>query len=111
MPTPPWSWIACWPMKRPERPIWTFAAAAALRRSAAFSSCAIMVANIAIEGAEHVGAAVLQGLERADRHTELLAGLEVVDGEPVHLAHAADGLGAKRRDRLVDDALDERQRV
>jgi len=28
----------------------------------------------------------------------------------VHLLHAADGLGAKRRDRLVDDALDERQR-
>ena len=25
--------------------------------------------------------------------------------------HAADRLGAERRDRLVDDALDERQRV
>ena len=113
---PPWSWIACWPMKRPERPICTLAAAIALRRSAAF----VLLrhhgrehrhAARLLERDQHVDGAVLQHLERADRHAELLAGLEVLDGELVHLAHGADRLGAERRDRLVDHALDQRQRV
>src|SRR5262249_44129668 len=46
MPTPPWSWIACWPIKRPERPICTLAAVIALRRSAASASSASMVASM-----------------------------------------------------------------
>ena len=41
---------------------------------------------------------------------ELLARLEVVDRQLVQRRHRADGLGAERGDRLVDDALDQRQR-
>ena len=55
-----------------------------LRRSAAFGSSAIIVANIAMvracsERDQHVDGAVLQHLEIADRHAELLAGLQIVD--------------------------------
>src|SRR5882724_8590673 len=39
---------------------------------------------------EHVGGAVLQGLEAADRHAELLAGLEILDGGFQRFIHHAD---------------------
>src|SRR6516162_3650359 len=39
------SWIACWPTKRPERPICTLVAAIALRRSTTSASSAIIVAS------------------------------------------------------------------
>jgi hypothetical protein len=73
-----------------------------LARSAAFSSSLIMVASIAIERAcssaiSMSTGAVLQHLEAADRHAELLALLEVVDRELVHRRHRADRLGGERR--------------
>jgi hypothetical protein len=52
---------------------------------------------------------VLQGLELADRHAELLARLEVLEGDFVERRHDADGLGAERGIGVVDRALDERQ--
>ena len=50
---------------------------------------------------------MLQGLEAADGDAELLARLHVVDGELVQRGHGADRLGGERRDRRVDDALDQ----
>ena len=58
-----------------------------------------------LERDEHVDGAVLQHLERADRHAELLARLEVIDGQLVQGRHGAHRLGRERGDRLVDHAL------
>jgi hypothetical protein len=60
-------------------------------------------------GDHHVGHAVLQGLELADRHAELLARLEVFEGDFVERGHDADGFGTERCVGLVDGALDQRQ--
>ena len=51
---------------------------------------------------------MLQHLEIADRHAELLALLEVVDRDLVHRAHRADRFGGERRDAGIDHALDQR---
>src|SRR3954465_9001810 len=60
---------------------------------------------------EHVGGTVLQRLETADRHAELLAGLEILDRGLERLIHDADRFGADRGARFIDDALDQRQPV
>ncbi len=60
---------------------------------------------------EHVGGAVLQGLERADRNPELLAGLEILDGGLERFIHRADGFRAHRGAGLVDHALDQGETV
>ena len=60
---------------------------------------------------EHVGGAVLQRLELADLHAELLAGLQIFDGGLQRLVHRADRFRAQRDARLVDHALDQRQAV
>ncbi len=60
---------------------------------------------------EHVDHAVLQHLELADRHAELLAGLAVFDSRVVQNLHGADGFGRKRRDAFVDDLFDQWQAV
>src|SRR4051812_11564543 len=57
---------------------------------------------------QHVARAVLQYLEIADRHAELLALLEVVDGDLVHGAHCADGFGGKRRNAGIHGLLNQR---
>ena len=51
---------------------------------------------------------MLQHLEIADRHAELLALLQIVDGDLVHRAHRADRFGGERRDAGIDDLLDQR---
>ena len=43
-------------------------------------------------------------LERADRHAELLAQLQVLDGDLVGSFHRADSFGASGRDGFVRDA-------
>ena len=58
---------------------------------------------------KRIDGAVLQDLEAADLAAELPTRLQVIDGKFVHRRHRADGLSAERRDRLVYDALDERQ--
>src|SRR6266436_7601137 len=45
---------------------------------------------------EHVGGAVLQGLEAADRHAELLSRFQIFDGGFQRFIHGADGLRAHR---------------
>ena len=60
---------------------------------------------------EHVGGAVLQGLEAADRHAELLSRLEIFDGGLQRFIHHADRFGAQRGAGLVDHALDQRKGV
>ena len=96
-----------------DLPICTFAAAIAVARSFASSKSDAMVANIdmlagLLDGNEHVGGAVLQGLEAADRHAELGAGLEVFDGSFERFIDDADGFRAHRGAGLVDHALDQR---
>ena len=54
--------------------------------------------------------AMLQRLERADRHAELLARLHVLDRHRERFAHRPDRLGGERGDRLVDRPLDDGQR-
>jgi hypothetical protein len=60
-------------------------------------------------GDHHVGHAVLQGLELADRRAELLARLQVVERDFVERGHDADGFGAERGVGVIDGALDQRQ--
>ncbi len=60
-------------------------------------------------GDHHVGHAVLQGLELADRRAELLARLEVFERDFVERGHDADGFGAERGVGVIDGALDQRQ--
>ncbi len=62
-----------------------------------------------LELAEHLGHAVLQRLERTDRHPELLALFGVVDRRFEHDAHQAETLGAQRGDRVVEPALEQRE--
>ena len=52
---------------------------------------------------QHVGHAVLQGLEAADRHAELLARAAVFDGRLEDALERAEGVGAERGDAVVDD--------
>ena len=114
MPMPPWIWIACWPMKRPDRPICTFAADMAWRRSRTslvrrHHGRQHGHAARLLERDQHVGGAVLQHLEAADGNAELLARLHVVDGEFVHRCHGADRFGANRRHRHIGDLFDQRE--
>ena len=60
---------------------------------------------------EAVDHAVLQHLELADRHAELLAGLDVVERRGVDRVHAAGGLGAQRHDGTVDRLFHGREGV
>src|SRR5690606_13741841 len=58
--------------------------------------------------ADHVHHAVLQNLELADRHAELLAGLQVVQGQVAGHAHGPDGFAAQGGDgtpALVADGV------
>ena len=116
MPMPPCSWIDCWPTNFADLPICTFAAATAVARSLASSKSARhgrehRHAAGLFDGDEHVGGAVLQGLEAADRHAELFSRLQIFDGGFQQFVHQADGLGAHRGARFVDHALDQRQAV
>src|SRR5258708_7847460 len=58
---------------------------------------------------EAVDHAVLQHLELADRHAELLARLDVLERGGVDRIHAAGGLGAERHDGSRDRVLDHRE--
>ncbi len=49
-------------------------------------------------------------LEAADRHAELPPRLEILDRHVGERRHRAHRFGGERRDRLVGDALDQRQR-
>jgi len=60
---------------------------------------------------EAVDHAVLQHLELADRHAELLAGLDVFQRGRVDRIHAAGRLGAQRHDRAIDGFFDGGERV
>ena len=60
---------------------------------------------------EHVDHAVLQHLEFADRHAELLAGLGIFDRGVHQHAHRANGFGCMRRDGFVRHLLDELEAV
>src|SRR5262249_10452893 len=64
-----------------------------------------------LERNQDVGGAVLQHLESADRHAELLAGLEIFDRELVHRRHRADRLGGERGSRRVHHLRDQLPRV
>ena len=61
--------------------------------------------------ATHVHGLVLQHLEAADRHAELLARAQKIDRHFVHRGHGADGFRGKRRDRLMHHPLDRRERL
>ena len=107
---PPCSCVACWPMNFAERPICALAAEIAWRARfgvglARHHRRELHHAARLLERHHHVGGAVLQGLERADRHAELFARLQIFGRDLDRLAHRADGLGAKRRDRLVERRL------
>ena len=54
---------------------------------------------------------MLQHLELADRHAELLAGLDVFQGRRVDRVHAAGRLGAQRHDGMIDRILDHAEGV
>ena len=54
---------------------------------------------------------MLEHLERADRHTELLADLQIVDRQFMHGAHHADRFGGERGNRRVDDLPHQRHAV
>ena len=54
---------------------------------------------------------MLQHLELADRHAELLAGLGIFDRRIEQHLHGAAGLGGVGGDGFVGDLLDERQAV
>ena len=98
---------------RPERPICTFAA----ERLAPLADIVLRRhhgrqhrhAARLFERDQHFGGAVLQRLEVADGDAELLARLHIVDGGLVHRRHGADRFGGERGDRLVGDALDQRE--
>src|SRR6266851_4082126 len=64
-----------------------------------------------LERHQHVDGAMLQRLEAADGNAELLARLQVLDGELVHHAHRPDRLGDCRGDGEIDGALDDGQRM
>ena len=103
-------------MNLAERPICVLAAEIALPRSrgvllARHHRRQIHHAARLLERHDHVGGAMLQRLERADRHAELLARLHVFDRHGERFAHRPDRFGRERGDRLVDDALDQRQRA
>ncbi len=51
---------------------------------------------------EHLGHAVLQRLERRDRHAELLALLRVLDGRLEHRGHQPERFGAQRGVRVIE---------
>ncbi|MNM81729.1 hypothetical protein D3C81_937400 [compost metagenome] len=57
----------------------------------------------------YVHHAVLQGLERADRHAELLAFPGVGNGVGEHLLHHADRLGAQRQHGFVEYRFEQLQ--
>ena len=57
---------------------------------------------------DHVDHAVLQRLEPADRHAELLTGLEVFEGRCVECVHAADRFCTDCRDGAIDRHLQQR---
>ena len=116
MPMPPCSWIDSW---------LTWRQASAIRILAADTTCAARCGSASVSTVaharlghrlrllvadHHVDHAVLQRLERADRHAELLARLQVVERRVVGVADRAHGLGADQRGREVDDFLDQRQR-
>ena len=63
-----------------------------------------------LDGDQHVHRTVLQRLEAADRDAELLAHLQVLDGDLVHPLHRADRFGAQRGRGGVDGVFDQRQR-
>src|SRR5207244_9879605 len=58
---------------------------------------------------EHVHDAVLQRLEGADRHAELLARLEVLEGAVARELHRADRFGADQRGAEVSGFFERRE--
>ena len=114
MPMPPCSCTASWPTIRQERLTCTFTAESAAARSVAVLGLdhhrriGRHRAGL-LQRYQHVDGAVLQHLEVADRRAELLACLEVLDGEPVQRIHDADGFGSQRRDGEFGDAFEDRQ--
>ncbi len=62
-----------------------------------------------LERDEHIDRLVLERLEGTDRHTELLAGLEIVHCQRVQLLHEADRLGCERGDGAVRHLLNDRK--
>ena len=57
-----------------------------------------------LERDDHVGELVLDGLERADRHAELLALLGVLEGDVEDRLRGADHLERRRDRRFLDRA-------
>ena len=60
---------------------------------------------------QHIGNAMLQRLKSADRHTELLARLDISHGGIDEGLHDADSLGAQRRQPEIERRFDHRQRA
>ena len=58
---------------------------------------------------EHLGHAVLQRLERADRHAELLALFGVLHRRFEHQAHQPEPFRAQRRRRVIERAIQQRE--
>jgi len=60
---------------------------------------------------EHVDSAMLECLEGADRAAELLARLQIVDGQLQRARHCPDCFGAHCGDAITDNFLDDGQRT
>jgi hypothetical protein len=103
MPMPPWSCTDSWLTWRALSAILILAAETARARSLRHRSLSRPWSRRAGHRArlllrdEHVDHAVLQRLEGADRHAELLARLEVLERGVAGELHRADRLGADER--------------
>src|SRR5439155_24537335 len=64
-----------------------------------------------LDGAEHVGAEVLDGLERPDRAAELASFLRVLDGHLESPRRGADAVDDRRDPEAIDGLGDRARRV
>jgi hypothetical protein len=112
MPMPPCSWMAFWPTNRQARPICTLAAETALARSGAVAELDVGHVGHRDRLLDWMNMSTMRCCstwKEAIGCAELLALLGVLQRALVQPAQHAAGLGAGRRDRLVDHLLDQRQ--
>src|SRR5574337_461788 len=109
MPIPPCSWMHSSATRVPMRPMLYLAAESAfsrtMRSEVSVAAAALMTAERACSTSSSIGHAVLQRLEAADGHAELLAGAQVFQRIALRDLHGAQGLGAQRQQAPTDGLL------